>query len=39
MLQIQYREEFLMKKRVISLLLILVLCVSLCACGSKLHEE
>ena len=34
MLQIQYREEFLMKKRVISLLLILVLCVSLCACGT-----
>ena len=28
-----------MKKRVISLLLILVLCVSLCACGSKLNEE
>ena len=28
-----------MKKRVVSLLLVLVLCVSLCACGSKLNEE
>ena len=28
-----------MKKRVVSLLLILVLCLSLCACGSKLNEE
>jgi len=36
---IQCREDFLMKKRVISLLLILALCLGLCACGSKLNEE